>query len=175
VAKEKQKSPPISGEGHMCNMPAWVQYLQALATPAIALLAIVIGVLQWVTARQRIVLDLFDRRMLVYEEINAVFSEVIREGNATMKVIFSFDRAAARAPHLFGNEVTKFLQETRKRMVALRYAEIKANSDNDEIRGKAADLAAKHMMDLTGFSTEFASLVQPYVKMHQKVCPIKIL
>ena len=41
----------------------WVQYLQALSTPAIALLAVVIGVIQWRTAHQRAVFDLFDRRM----------------------------------------------------------------------------------------------------------------
>ena len=88
-----------------------------------------------------------------------------------MNAIISFDRAAVKAPFLFGNEVDLFLQETRKRMVALRYAEARTKTDDDLLRGRAADLAAKHMMDLTGFYSEFASLVRPYVRMHQKSPP----
>jgi hypothetical protein len=55
----------------MSNVPIWIQYLQALSTPAIALLAATIGVLQWRTAHQRAVLDLFDRRMENYDALNA--------------------------------------------------------------------------------------------------------
>lgn len=152
-------------------MPAWVQYLQALATPAVTLLAIVIAVLQWRTAHQRAVLDLFDRRMQVYEAISAAVSEIMREGTATMNALISFDRGAVRVPFLFGNEVHLFLQETRKRMVALRFAEERTKTDDDLLRGRAADMAAKHMMELTGFYVEFASLVRPYVRMHQKSPP----
>jgi hypothetical protein len=155
----------------MCIMPVWVQYLQALATPAIALLAIIIGVMQWRTAHQRAVLDLFDRRMQVCDEIYAAIGEIMREGNVTASAIISFDKAVFRIPFLFGADVNLFLQKTRKQMIALRYAEVKTKSDNDEIRGKAADLAAKHMMDLTEFYGQFAILIGPYLKMHQKAPP----
>ena len=40
-------------------MALCVQYSQALATPAIALLAIVVAVMQWRTAHQKVVLDLY--------------------------------------------------------------------------------------------------------------------
>lgn len=155
----------------MSSMPAWVQYLQALATPAIALLAIVIAVFQWRTAHQRAVLDLFDRRMQVYEAIIAAISEIMREGNATTNAIIEFDRAAVTVPFLFGSEVDLFLKKTREKMIKLRYAEAKTNSEDDEVRGRAADAAAEYMTDLTGFYKKFASLVRPYVKMHQKAPP----
>jgi len=67
----------------MPNVPTWIQYLQALSTPAIALLAVTIGVLQWRTAHQRAVLDLFDRRMENYDALNAAIFEILREGKAT--------------------------------------------------------------------------------------------
>jgi hypothetical protein len=156
----------------MCNVPAWVQYLQALATPAIAILAIVIGVMQWRTAHQRAVLDLFDRRMEVYDAINTAVSEIMRKGRATGNTIISFDRAAVRAPFLFGNEVHSFLQQTRKKIIGLRYAEVKAGNDNDEIRVRAADLEAKYLTGLTSFYETFAARVRPYVKMHQKAPPL---
>jgi hypothetical protein len=39
-------------------MPYWIQVLQALATPTIAVLAAVIGLMQWRTAHQRAVLGM---------------------------------------------------------------------------------------------------------------------
>ena len=47
--------------------PIWIQYSsQALAKPAITLLAIFVAVKQWRTAHQKAVLDLFEHRMMVY-------------------------------------------------------------------------------------------------------------
>ena len=58
------------------QLPMWVQYLQALSTPAIALLALVIGVAQWRTSHQRAVLDLFERRMAIFDAISGVIGGV---------------------------------------------------------------------------------------------------
>src|SRR5467141_1107701 len=102
------------------QIPMWVQYLQALSTPAIALLAVVIGVLQWRTSHQRAVLDLFDRRMENYDALNDAVVEIMREGNATLKALVPFSQAAARARFLFGKEVTAYLEETEKRIISLR-------------------------------------------------------
>jgi endonuclease YncB( thermonuclease family) len=45
-------------------LPHWVRLLTALLTPAIALLAVVIGWAQWRTTKRREVMELFERRML---------------------------------------------------------------------------------------------------------------
>lgn len=155
----------------MSSLPAWIQYLQALATPAIALLAIVIGMIQWRTAHQRAVLDLFDRRMGTYEALNAAISMIMRDGRATVEVLAAFDRAFVKAPFLFGEEVTDFLEETRQRIVVLNMAGKMANTDDDAIRAKYADAEAEHLLELTSFFKNFANLIQPYVKMHQKAPP----
>jgi hypothetical protein len=60
--------------------PQWISYSQALAIPAIALLAIAVAVLQWRTSHQKIVLDLFERRMKVYPEIRAVIASATLPG-----------------------------------------------------------------------------------------------
>jgi len=54
--------------------------LQALSTPAIALLALVIGYFQWRTSQQRAVFELFEKRMAVYDAVVLVMREVVREG-----------------------------------------------------------------------------------------------
>ena len=155
----------------MCDIPGWIQYLQAFSTPAIALLAATIGTLQWRTAHQRAVLDLFDRRMESFDSLNAIISEVIREGRANSGTLTSFDRAVNRARFLFGSDIAAYLQETRDGITGLWRAEIAARSEDDAKRAKAADLEADQMMKLTTFFEDFAHVVRPYVRMHQKAPP----
>ena len=50
----------------MEHMRDWIDILQALLTPTIALIAVGIGLAQWWTARNRLKLDLFDTRWSVY-------------------------------------------------------------------------------------------------------------
>jgi hypothetical protein len=150
------------------QIPMWVQYLQALSTPAIALLAAVIGVLQWRTAHQRAVLDLFDRRMQNYDALNAAIAEIMREGTASFESVVAFSRAADRARFLFGKDVSPYLQQTRDLIVNLRKAELAARSEDDEKRAKGADLEAECLTTITEFYEEFFAMVRPYMRMHQK-------
>src|SRR5262249_12643311 len=97
----------------MNAIPLWVQYLQALSTPALAIMAVLIGVMQWRTAHQRAVLDLFDRRMKVYGDLVAVTAEIVREGRAELQSLLSYSRSEAEARFLFGSEVSNYLEEMR--------------------------------------------------------------
>jgi hypothetical protein len=93
-----------------CPLPEWVQYLQALSTPAIAVLALVIGVAQWRTAHQRAVLDLFERRMAIFDAISGVIGGVVTSGRTTAEVASAFTRARQRVDLLFGSEVPTYLE-----------------------------------------------------------------
>lgn len=52
------------------HLPIWAEYIKALGTPVVALTAAVIAggiaFLQWITARNKLKLDFFDRRMTIY-------------------------------------------------------------------------------------------------------------
>lgn len=51
-------------------LPIWVEYVKALGTPTVALLASIVAAFiayrQWRTARNKLKLDFFDRRMEIY-------------------------------------------------------------------------------------------------------------
>ena len=64
----------------MTQLPVWAAWLQLAATALIAAFAGFIGYRQWRTSHERIVLDLFERRMTVYEDIWKVVANVLREG-----------------------------------------------------------------------------------------------
>jgi len=47
----------------------WIDYLQAALTPSVALIAVYIGWQQWRTARDKLNLDLFAKRLAIYEAL----------------------------------------------------------------------------------------------------------
>jgi hypothetical protein len=81
-------------------------------TAFIALIVALISALQWITARQKVVLDLFDKRFAVYDELREVIGKHGQSGT-TMEDIGKYTRAANRAKFLFGPEVTNSLEERR--------------------------------------------------------------
>lgn len=59
----------------------WTAYATAVVTPAVALLAVVaatyVGVRNWQTARDKLRLELFEKRWAFYEAINNAITEMI--------------------------------------------------------------------------------------------------
>jgi hypothetical protein len=162
----------------MTNLPTWISYLQALLTPAIGVLAVFISVMQWHTAdqqkkiaHQRVILDLFDKRIETFDALNGTMSEVVRKGTASVEDVMSFARVASRARSLFGDEVIDYLQQTRTAMVRLRLAAAMTQTDDDAKRAAAADREAELMTALMDFYDNLWKLVQPYVRMQQKSRP----
>jgi hypothetical protein len=84
-------------------VPYYLQVLQALATPAIALLAVAIGWGQWWTARQRLSLDLFDKRFSTFMDIRRIASEAIQLGK--LNNYASVNEIVARSRFLFGDDI----------------------------------------------------------------------
>ena len=65
---------------------------------------------QWRTAEEKVRLDLFDRRLALYEELRSVVGRHLGSG-IDETALFNFKGAISRAHFLFGPEVTKFLDE----------------------------------------------------------------
>jgi hypothetical protein len=81
-------------------------------TAFIALIVAFIAGLQWLTARQKVVLDLFDKRFAVYQDCCDVIARFGGHG-PNMEDIGKFTGATARAKFLFGPQITEFLEARR--------------------------------------------------------------
>jgi hypothetical protein len=81
-----------------------------LVTAFIAAVVAAIAFLQWKTAREKVLLDLFAKRFAVYDELCSVVGRHICCG-IDQTPLFEFKRAASRAKFLFGSEVETFLEE----------------------------------------------------------------
>jgi hypothetical protein len=149
-------------------MPLWLQYSQALATPAIALLAIVIAVLRWRTAHQKVVLDLFERRMKVYSEIRAVIASIVSSGKLPNEKHFEFMRAIDDAKFLFGSKVNGYLEELDSTLAYFHEADETYGQLQGQERGEAIQRRRKYFNEMQTFYKKFDPLVEPYLGMRQR-------
>jgi hypothetical protein len=151
----------------MNQVPYWIQVLQALATPAIALLAVVIGVMQWRTNHQRAVLDLFDKRWEVLSQLRSVIGEILREGdNVNPRVGREYSLAADRASFLFGSDVISYLEAVRGAISRHQVASARVKADPND--SSAIDLRYAAFSEISEFVEKADRLVKPYMQMHQR-------
>jgi hypothetical protein len=153
------------------SLPYWMLVLQALAVPAIGLLAAVIGYFQWKTAQQKVLLDLFDRRMATYTALREIVAKVRASSSAaTPENSFKFLEALDRAEFLFGAEVIEHLHEIREAIHDIddTITERKDLQPSPELNANVArERAAREVVG--SFYTSFQPLVRPYIRMHQKL------
>jgi len=94
---------------------------KALLTPLIAVVATYIAWQQWQTNRQKLVLDRYDRRLRVYEEIRKILSIILRDAKASYEDLLKFRTSVSEADFLFGPEITEYIDEIYKRGLKLQY------------------------------------------------------
>jgi hypothetical protein len=156
----------------MSAVPVWIQILQALLTPTIAVAVGVIGFLQWRTAHQKVMLDLFDRRIRVYETtIDAVLGYSHKqEGMDGSKALSLLRRAYTDARFLFGDEVAVNIEDLSDKIHQHRRLERKIDSRNvsDEDRSRLIDEIADVEDELDKMMAPWTSLLLPYLKMDQR-------
>ena len=92
--------------------PHWTAYVTALVLPAIALIAAWIAFRQSQIARNKLKLDLFDKRMAVYQAVRETLATAVTKGKLTQEDEVKYLVGTRPAQWLFGSEVFKYLDET---------------------------------------------------------------
>jgi hypothetical protein len=139
-------------------------------TAFVAVIVAVIAFLQWVTAREKVRLDLFDKRFAVYDELRAAMS--LHLGGDTGPAFLEFARAVSRARFLFGPEVQAFLEDREKdlgREMTLKG--LLPQPIPEDQRGETAAELAALLRRHADFRRDFDQLVAPYMNHHQKALP----
>jgi hypothetical protein len=127
----------------------------------------------WQTSNEKIVLELFERRLAIYEEIRVVIGEVTRSGAAPNDLFFRYGTATDRAPYFFGQEILDYLETIRMHLADLELSNTMLNSPNVADRAMWAEKRKTHFLGVTGFYKESPTLFRPYIQAHQKIADIK--
>jgi hypothetical protein len=120
----------------MSEVPFPIQMLQALATPAIAFLAVAIGGMQWWTARQKLVLDLFDKRFQVFLDVRKIASVAMQLGR--LEQPGEVNEIIARGRFLFGDDMQQSLVKLHSLATELEMKQPRASFDQSALRYDAS-------------------------------------
>jgi hypothetical protein len=99
-----------------------VQILGGLLTPVVASLALYIAWQQHRTARDKVKLDLFDRRYRVYRGLMDLFAAVAADGTVSDEGLGKFYRKTDQKRFIFDADIRDYLDEVRQKVVKLRQA-----------------------------------------------------
>jgi hypothetical protein len=135
-----------------------------------AIFAAIVATLQWKTAQEKVILDLFDRRFSVYDKLRSIVGRHLGSG-IDERELFNFGRVSSRAQFLFGPEITTFLEQRRIDLSRDWHERRRGAPDPvlDEDRRAAVQAEIVARKDrLSDFFKDFDELVAPYMTHHQK-------
>jgi hypothetical protein len=118
---------------------------------------------------KKIVLELFERRLAIYEGIRDIIGEVARSGTASDDVFQRFFVAVDRAPYFFGEEVQSYLETIRIDMIDLGLAHTSMKNMLDPKRPEWIQRRHNKFLSVTQFYKIAPALFEPYLRAHQKV------
>jgi hypothetical protein len=143
-----------------------VQSVLTLASVAIALLAAAIAWGQWWTARQRFVLDLFERRFQVFLDFRRVASQARQLGRIDDPA--SVNEIIARARFLFGADVTQALERLHNLTSILEVTTVAAMAGSpDDTKYELRKIEA--VQEINRLFDETLPLFGRYMHMDQKL------
>jgi hypothetical protein len=121
---------------------SWPVYLSAAATPLLAIFGIYIGFRQWLTARDKLRLDLFDRRLMIFEAIIKVMRACGsgRVPSQDEQLQFLIDTQGTR--WLFRNEIVGLKKEVWEEMCRLELLRATAGSEDQSKRSQNSETQA---------------------------------
>lgn len=91
--------------------PHWTAYMTALFTPVVAFLGVLIAYRQWVTARDKLRLDLFERRLAIYSAFRTTLGQIFVKGQLNQEDEQKYLNGVSSSMWLFGEDVHKYLAD----------------------------------------------------------------
>lgn len=122
------------------SSPLWLTVISGLSTPIIALLVGGFGASiargQWRTAQNRLTLDLFERRLSVYERTRELLARRMALGNLEEREITEFAINVRVAKWLFDPAMADYLQDIAQRTREVAFMQSELWEALDEVRRK---------------------------------------
>jgi hypothetical protein len=148
---------------------AFVAYRLGQSQISVAKSQAAIAERNWQTTNEKIVLELFERRLPIYEEIREIIGAVVRNGDASIGDLHSYGKATDRVPYLFGPEVQAYVEQMRLLLIDLQLANKMMRNMLDPDRPSWIKKRHEHFAAVTKFYTDAPGIFGPYMRAHQKV------
>lgn len=141
---------------------------QSWALVLVAAVAALIAYLQWVTAHQRVVVDLFDRRRRAFESVEDALRPVFREAEVSADTLHRFFAAKFQCRFLFGQDVSDYLDSLHKDVAFLNVYN-NALIDRSPDRSKLIDQKYERLGRILEFYNVGVPIFVQYIRLDQKM------
>jgi hypothetical protein len=113
--------------GCIYNCDFIMKVLQVLLTFVIGVFAAIIAWQQWRTSHHKLRLDLFDKRIAVFNDLMEFINSIVQQGTTPQNAWIYLHRKANERKFLFGEDIQKYGEELRQN--AHRLALVKIEID----------------------------------------------
>ena len=153
------------------NYDLILKIIQTFFTFIIGVFAAIIAWQQWRTSHHKLRLDLFEKRMAVFNDLMEFISSIIQQGTMPHDAWIYLHRKTNERKFLFGEDIQKYGEELRQK--AHRLAMIKIEIDRTMPLSEERDNLTNEEMDLNNwFSKQMmggcSDVFSQYFKFAQK-------
>jgi hypothetical protein len=144
--------------------------LQPWTIAVIAGFGVLIAYFQWRTAHQRVVLDLFDRRLQTFELAEQACTNIVSSAKPSLDDLRRLHRAKGQARFLFGEDVNSYLRERIADCALLMsMTDEVIDARPDAQRHALIDKKSEALMRIANFPDVAAPIFTPYMRLTQKM------
>ena len=123
------------------QLPYCIQIIQATGPTSIAFAALVItgyfAWRQWRTAKDKLVLDLFEKRFLIFEALMTLLANSLAGSKTASEAIPEFMRKTKGVEFVFEGEIKEYLESIRRKVSQMSDLEKELADITDESKRKA--------------------------------------
>ncbi len=141
----------------MCD---WVEISKALLTPLLGVIVIYIAWQQWQTNRNKLKLELFDKRFIVFNATRQVLSVVLRDGTTNDISLEEFRVSILDASFLFDGKMHDYLFNLYK--IGCKEKMYKRQLEDVPVGEKRNKLADDNMKCVESLTDELKSIQEKF-------------
>ncbi|MBS0536946.1 MAG: hypothetical protein JSR72_23045 [Proteobacteria bacterium] len=142
----------------------------SIASVTVAIVVALVQYAQWRTANQKVVVDLYDRRLRIFQQLEGAIAPVMREAEVNADAFQNFAIGQAESRFLFGDDVKEYLQTLRESF-AWPMAFTNTVIDHSEDRENLVNTKYDHIKRIVDFYSKGPELFAPYIKLEHKNTP----
>ncbi len=144
--------------------PSWSLILQALLTPVIGILAVIIAWQQWRTAHNKFRLDYFQHRYPIYKAMMILAVGISERGTVDDDELQAFAKNTRGIDFFFNEEINKYGRELYKEALAINMGHKKIHQGPSSEKEKSQELLQQRVAWFIKQVDEIPKKFRPYLK-----------
>ena len=140
------------------------EIISAFGTLIVGVIVAYIAYQQHKTNRNKLRLDLYDKRFSVYKGLNTLLFHVLRDANVSIEALAEFKSKTHEATFLFDGDIAQYLQDVRAKAVELRSQQQKLDNKNLPVGPDRSKLAEENSQVLQWFEDQLDISKQKFSK-----------